>query len=361
MKSFTLKNPSGEHISVNIVLIICADLSYVKYLIGKCSSTSTFGCFYCKKPQEKWSESTVYEKQSLKQILLDGADALRLLGPNPDRKSKIFIEFQKTHFGQYIITIFKSFSFFTMPVCGLHVNLAHHRYLWSYAFDVIKRLDKQHLISAAFITIGCNYLSLQFDAYFKSKNKYYDGSPTFKMIGSDCKQIEKNIDKFIMQFLDPGKSINEKNNEVLRNVVQLYRAYNDLAGDIRSIDYNSVRLKSFQTRVNMYIALFSKHSRGSCVKGKPYMHILQDHVSEWMLFWGKIMSWGYGYFSCNGGEHLNKRTKCMEFSETNLNDERFCTITRNLRVKQFHYPENLLPSKTTITCQAYQEILPYLT
>ena len=85
----------------------------------------------------------------------------------------------------------------------------------------------------------------------------------------------------------------------------LHRAYNDLAQDIRSIDYNSVRLESFQTRVNMYIALFSKHSRGSCVKGKPYMHILQDHVSEWMLFWGKIMSWGYGYFSCNGGEHLN--------------------------------------------------------
>ena len=191
--------------------------------------------------------------------------------------------------------------------------------------------------------IDCNYIALQFESYHKSKNKYYDTS--LKMIGSDCKQLELNIDKFISTFLGPNQKIEDKSCEVFRNIITLYRLFKDVAYDIRSIMYDKDRVCTFQCRVDKYFETFKKHSRGSAIGGKPYMHILREHIAKWMLFWGEHMHWGYGYFNCNGGEHLNKRIKCMEFGETNMKEDRFCIIVRNLRVKQLHRVSNQIATK----------------
>ena len=68
------------------------------------------------------------------------------------------------------------------------------------------------------------------------------------------------------------------------------------------------------------------------------------------------MGWGFGVFNCNAGEHLNKRIKCMEFGVTNMGEDRFVSIMRNTRVKQFHYPDQMLRKSQEVVCSACNEI-----
>ena len=71
-----------------------------------------------------------------------------------------------------------------------------------------------------------------------------------------------------------------------------------------------------------------------------------------MVLHGKLFGWGYGFFSCNAGEHLNKIIKTSEMHNTNFSQQRFRDITRLLRTKQFYFPESLIPSTKTVTCSA---------
>ena len=93
-----------------------------------------------------------------------------------------------------------------MCPCGLHCILAHHRYLWKYMFSVIDKRKQEKLIPEALRTISCGYLACQYESYFKSKGKQYDGSATLKMIGNDCQLIEIDIRKFITLFLQNRKT-----------------------------------------------------------------------------------------------------------------------------------------------------------
>jgi len=74
-----------------------------------------------------------------------------------------------------------------------------------------------------------------------------------------------------------------------------------------------------------------------------------------MKIYGETLGWGYGYFSCNAGEHLNKLIKTLEVDSTNLDKNRFLTVTRNLRVKQFYYPESIFSSNTVICSSCKQQ------
>ena len=172
----------------------------------------------------------------------------------------------------------------------------------------------------------------------------------------DCKQLEENIDKFISLFIKDDESINDTSCEYLRHVLNLYHQFKDLALDIRSISYNAERASTFSTRVEKYFQLFKRYSRGTCTSGKPYLHILRDHIPKFIEFWGENLDWGYGYFNCNAGEHLNKRIKCMEFGVTNLGMDRFLCIIRHMRVKQFYHPDQILYQSKEIRCQACNEI-----
>ena len=46
--------PNGEREEMNVIPIMCADLGYMKEILGKCLSTSKYGCYYCKKPLKEW-------------------------------------------------------------------------------------------------------------------------------------------------------------------------------------------------------------------------------------------------------------------------------------------------------------------
>ena len=62
---------------------------------------------------------------------------------------------------------------------------------------------------------------------------------------------------------------------------------------------------------------------GNSTFGLPYLHIMTRHIGKIMVLWGKLLNFGYGYFSCTAGEHLNKRVKVMELNDTNLDKSRF--------------------------------------
>ena len=351
---FTL--PNGESEIFNVIPIVCADLGFIKDILGKCSTAGLYGCYYCKKSIVDWDiPNKKADVQTMSQMMFNGKKGVEVLGEHPVHGTKDFTTFQHNHFGQYSLPLFDGFELLLMPPCGLHLILAHHRYLWSYVMDVILRRKQDHLITKAFAKVDCHYLALQYKSYHSSKNKLYDGSPTLKMIGEDCKQMEKNIEKFVSVFLSEGQDIKEKSCESLRKIVTLYKLFSDIALDIRSIEYNSERANSFSKRVDNYYQKFRQYAPSSCSSRKPYMHILREHISSIMLFWGEHLGWGYGYFNCNGGEHLNKRIKAMEYGVTNMKDDRFMVIMRFMRVKQFFYPEQLLPSSRDMTCSACKQ------
>jgi hypothetical protein len=69
-----------------------------------------------------------------------------------------------------------------------------------------------------------------------------------------------------------------------------------------------------------------------------------------------LFNWGYGYLSTNAGEHLNKRIKQYEISQTNLDSKRFYTIIHLIRTKQFEFTTCILPSAKTVTCSACHQV-----
>ena len=238
----------------------------------------------------------------------------------------------------------------TMAPCGLHCILAHHRYLWKYMFHLINKRGQENLIPDGLRAISCDYLAYQYESYFKSKGKQYDGSSTLRMIGNDCKLIELNIKKFLSVFIKAGENWSSMSFQKMRQVNTLYKLFSDLTRDIRATVADDERAHTFSSRAEVFFQKLKTYAGGDSVYGKPYLHILRDHIGDFMILWGKLASWGYGVFSCNAGEHLNKRIKIMEIEHTNLDKNRFETVMRNLRIKQFHYSETVFPSKTEITC-----------
>lgn len=61
----------------------------------------------------------------------------------------------------------KSFITELMVPCGLHLILAHHRYLYRFLFDVINNRKQNDIIAVALREIGCGYLAFSLDTYHK--------------------------------------------------------------------------------------------------------------------------------------------------------------------------------------------------
>eukprot|EP00111_Clytia_hemisphaerica_P005038 TCONS_00014490-protein len=148
---------------------MCADLCFVKEVLGKCSCTSLYGCFYCKKPIAEWdkNDAQTEELQTMSQISLDGQEAVRVLGANPKHDTAEFTKFQQSHFGQYAPLLLDCFEMMLLVPCGLHMILAHHRYLWNFLFDIIQDRKQQDLLPKALRSINCHFLALQIESYFK--------------------------------------------------------------------------------------------------------------------------------------------------------------------------------------------------
>ena len=253
--------------------------------------------------------------------------------------------------------MFTAFVIETMVPCGLHCILAHHRYLWKFMYDLIDKRGQTNLIPIALRAISCGYLAYQYESYLKCKGKQYDGSSTLKMIGNDCKLIEQNIQKFLVVFLklDVNETWESKSFEKMRQINTLYQMFKDLAQDIRNVHGDKQRAESFGYRANQFFLKFKSWAGGSNVYGKPYLHIMREHFGSLMVFWNEMCNWGYGYFTCSASEHLNKQIKVMEMDHTNLDENRFFTIIRNMRINQFTFSKNIFPSNKQVTCSACHE------
>ena len=116
------------------------------------------------------------------------------------------------------------------------------------------------------------------------------------------------------------------------------------------------RVKTFKVRAEQYFQLFMMSCPTGILDRLPYMHYLRNHVGDLMEKYVELFGWGYGMFSCNAGEHLNKIIKTKEMAATNMDCTRFCKIIRNMRMKQFCYTDSIIPSTVTIRCSACQEI-----
>ena len=171
--------PSGESEAFNVIPFMCADLSYLKEILGRCSCTSIYGCIYCKKLRSKWADKTPTkeEKITMKEMVIYGEKGEEVLGSNPDQSTSKFTTFQHSHYGQYGLPLFDGLELELLPPCGLHLILAHHRYLWEFLYSVLKRRKQEEIIPSAFKKIDCSYLALQYNSFLnaKSNSKFYDG------------------------------------------------------------------------------------------------------------------------------------------------------------------------------------------
>lgn len=198
--------------------------------------------------------------------------------------------------------------------------LAHRRYLWKYLFDVVNKRNQENLIPEALRAIGCTYLAYQYESYFKCKGKHYDGSSSLKMIGNDCKLIELNMEKFLTTFIKANskETWNSKYFEKLRQVNKLYGLFGDLARDIRSTTANKERAASFSTRAEIFFQKLKTWSGGDSVYGKPYLHVLRDHIGDYMVQWANLANWGYGVFYVQLVSTLIKPLKYKKWNTSTL-------------------------------------------
>ena len=75
--------------------------------------------------------------------------------------------------------------------------------------------------------------------------------------------------------------------------------------DIRSSTAYKDRSTSFSNRSEKFFT----YAGTTTICGLPYLHYLRNHIGDLTMFYTDYFGWGYGMFSCNAGEHLNKRIK----------------------------------------------------
>ena len=62
-----------------------------------------------------------------------------------------------------------------------------------------------------------------------------------------------------------------------------------------------------------------------------------------------MLDWGYGYFHCSAGEHLNKQIKQIERYDITKKTDRFMEVLRKLRLQQFHFSNMIFKKEVYIT------------
>ena len=99
-------NENEEHF--NVVVLLVADLSFVKDIVGQCSSISMYGCYHCKLPSKDWilPLKKVGKEKKVCEMVKDGKLGFDTLGDNPNHDSPEFKKFQQSHYGQWVMCIF---------------------------------------------------------------------------------------------------------------------------------------------------------------------------------------------------------------------------------------------------------------
>ena len=96
-----------------VVVFLVTDLSMLEKILGKCSTNSMYGCFWCTQSKNKWSveqDQQTSKLQTVTEMTKLGIEAKETLGINPDHYSTSFTKFQQSHLGQYV-SIYSSRKF----------------------------------------------------------------------------------------------------------------------------------------------------------------------------------------------------------------------------------------------------------
>ena len=101
--------------------------------------------------------------------------------------------------------------------------------------------------------------------------------------------------------------------------------------DIRNVKVDETRIRSFDDCAEKYFNWLHAAYFENKLVDLPYMHYLRNHVGSKLMVVAMEMA---------------------EMANTNLSPERFAKIIRNLRIKQFIYPESIIPTETTVKCSA---------
>ena len=96
---------------------------------------------------------------------------------------------------------------------------------------------------------------------------------------------------------------------------------------------DSERIGTFNVGAEKYFQKFVSSASSSMLNSLPYMHILCNHIGEFMTIHYHLFGWGYGVYCCHAGEHLNKVIKTVESTGTNYDSKRFYTIAHFLKNK----------------------------
>ena len=122
--------------------------------------------------------------------------------------------------------------------------------------------------------------------------------------------------------------------------------------DLRSKTYVNARAESFTERARLFARRLEMWSSGKSSDGLVYLHVMTSHIGKMMTIWGELLNFGYGYFSCTAGEHLNKTIKKEECNHANYDEHRFEQVVVNMRIKQFCYPTTFMHKKREMACSA---------
>ena len=92
---------------IDVVVFIVADLSCIKELLGRCSTSHTYGCFYCNLHHEHYDSlnKMTGNSRSINDMNENGEKAAAILGQYPDKYSGEFKKITKLT-GQYQKCIF---------------------------------------------------------------------------------------------------------------------------------------------------------------------------------------------------------------------------------------------------------------
>ena len=74
---------------------------------------------------------------------------------------------------------------------------------------------------------------------------------------------------------------------------------------------DSERIGTFNVGAEKYFQKFVSSASSSMLNSLPYMHILCNHIGEFMTLHYHLFGWGYGVYCCHAGEHLNKVIKTL--------------------------------------------------
>ena len=88
----------------NLLVLLVADLCFIKEIIGQCQCTSLYGCYHCKMPYSSWTTKhrNYSQPKTIAEMVIHGKEANDVLGDHPDHLSSKFKNFQQAHFGQWV-------------------------------------------------------------------------------------------------------------------------------------------------------------------------------------------------------------------------------------------------------------------